>query len=454
MNTRLTLALAALAVALSPTLPAAALGDPAAPLKIAEWVKGQPVKLDEGKGKTVYVVEFWATWCPPCRASIPHLTELQKKYKDKGVVFIGISDEKPATVKKFVEQMADKMDYRVAIDQDRKTSEGYMEAYDINGIPHAFIVDKEGRVVWNGHPMGGLEAALDQVLAGKLDLAKEKKRAAAQKKLERLYELAGKGASTAELESLGKEVEALDKELGGITPGEKFNLAEVLTQVKFQGAMSAYEEAAMSGKDAAEVAKLAAEAKAVAPKDFKFDETAKAIQFQAALRQYQSAIQAGKTGEDVDKLAAQVKALSPKDFNLDELQEGQKAQTLFEKYVQAAGAGGDEAKAAELGQQLQGIKVKNPQLLNEFAWTLLTDENIKQRNLPLATKLAKAALDASEGKDGAILDTYARALFDSGKVADAVAFQQKAVAACEDEDQKRELEATLKKYQGSAEKSK
>ena len=69
----------------------AELGDPAAPLQIAEWVKGKPVDLAADKGKKIFVVEFWATWCGPCRASIPHLTEMQKKFKDKNVVFIGVS---------------------------------------------------------------------------------------------------------------------------------------------------------------------------------------------------------------------------------------------------------------------------------------------------------------------------------------------------------------------------
>src|SRR5688572_28676628 len=64
-------------------------GDPAAPLKIKEWVKGGP--LDVHDGKNVYVVEFWATWCPPCRTSIPHLAELQKRFKNRGVVIVGIS---------------------------------------------------------------------------------------------------------------------------------------------------------------------------------------------------------------------------------------------------------------------------------------------------------------------------------------------------------------------------
>ena len=61
---------------------------PAPPLKVAEWVKGNKVAAFE-PGKT-YVVEFWATWCGPCLATIPHLTELAHKYKDKGVQFIGV----------------------------------------------------------------------------------------------------------------------------------------------------------------------------------------------------------------------------------------------------------------------------------------------------------------------------------------------------------------------------
>ena len=69
------------ALALAGSLFAADLGDEAKPLQISKWVKGKKVNLAKGKGKKVYVVEFWATWCPPCRTTIPHLTELQKKYK-------------------------------------------------------------------------------------------------------------------------------------------------------------------------------------------------------------------------------------------------------------------------------------------------------------------------------------------------------------------------------------
>ena len=140
---------------------AAKIGDPAAPLKIKEWLKGGPVDL-KNRDK-IYVVEFWATWCGPCRVSIPHLTELQKKFADKGVVFVGISDEQPSMVKPFVEKMGDRMGYVVACDDERKTYSGYMEAYGRNGIPSAFIVDKEGKVAWAGHPMAELETKLQQL---------------------------------------------------------------------------------------------------------------------------------------------------------------------------------------------------------------------------------------------------------------------------------------------------
>lgn len=138
-------------------------GDEAAPLKIKEWIKGQPVDVKDGKN--VYVVEFWATWCPPCRVSIPHLTQLQKRFKDKGVVVVGISDEPAAKVKPFVTRMGAKMDYTVACDDARQTFAQYMEAYRHDGIPTAFIVDKSGKVVWDGHPMAGLDKAIEAVLA-------------------------------------------------------------------------------------------------------------------------------------------------------------------------------------------------------------------------------------------------------------------------------------------------
>jgi thiol-disulfide isomerase/thioredoxin len=144
------------------------IGDPAGSLDGLKYVKGGPVKIEAGK---VYVVEFWATWCPPCLKSIPHLTEVAHKYKDKNVQIVGISTEPMNDVKPFVEKQGDKMDYVVAIDPSENVSKAYMEAYGCNGIPTAFIVDAGGKVAWFGHPMGDMEKVLDEVIAGKFDAA-------------------------------------------------------------------------------------------------------------------------------------------------------------------------------------------------------------------------------------------------------------------------------------------
>ncbi len=131
-------------------------GDKAPELKIDAWVKGEQITGFE-KGK-VYVVEFWATWCGPCIKNIPHLTELQKEYKD--VAFIGVAasergddaKSKQDKVEKFVKEKGDEMGYRVAFDSDREMSKDWMQAAGQNGIPCAFIVDGEGKVAFIGHP--------------------------------------------------------------------------------------------------------------------------------------------------------------------------------------------------------------------------------------------------------------------------------------------------------------
>ncbi|PRP76507.1 redoxin domain-containing protein [Planoprotostelium fungivorum] len=122
-----------------------------------KFVKGQHVDFSDlmSKKQSVFVFEFWATWCGPCRQTVGHLTQLQKQYESQNVIFVGISDEDETTVKRFVDQMGSKMDYRVAIDRNRKMNENYMQSFNVRGIPHAFIVDKEGKIAWHGHPGEG-----------------------------------------------------------------------------------------------------------------------------------------------------------------------------------------------------------------------------------------------------------------------------------------------------------
>src|SRR6185436_12047847 len=152
-------------------------GDPAPKLQVAKWVQGNSVKEFES-GKT-YIVEFWATWCGPCRVSIPHLNEMHEKFKDKDLVVIGqdVWERDESLVAPFVKKMGEKMTYRVALDDKSVEKDGamaatWMKAAGQSGIPTAFIVNQEGKIAWIGHPMGLDESVIADVLAGRYDLKK------------------------------------------------------------------------------------------------------------------------------------------------------------------------------------------------------------------------------------------------------------------------------------------
>lgn len=174
-------------------------GDRAPELQLGAFVKGEPIKAFEA-GKT-YVVEFWATWCGPCRASIPHLTELQKKNPE--VAFLGVSvlEDQPGGVAPFVKEMGEKMAYRVALDAVPNGKEGddgamvrsWMKPAGQGGIPTAFIVNRDGTIAWIGHPME-MDQPLQKILAGEWNLAKaaddfRRKRPPSQQEQEELTKL-------------------------------------------------------------------------------------------------------------------------------------------------------------------------------------------------------------------------------------------------------------------------
>jgi len=114
-------------------------------------------KAPELAGKP-YILEFWATWCPPCRTSIPHLNEVYKKYKDKGLEVIGVTDEDKQTVRNFEKTVP--IEYTVAFDAYKKLNKDF----GIQGIPHAMIVDTTGKIVWEGHPMSLKDSDIEAVL--------------------------------------------------------------------------------------------------------------------------------------------------------------------------------------------------------------------------------------------------------------------------------------------------
>jgi hypothetical protein len=203
------------------------------------------------------------------------------------------------------------MDYTVAIDADRQVSKGYMEAFGVRGIPHAFIVGKDGNLLWHGHPMDGMDAVLEEIVAGQFDyVAYAKKKATEEKEQARLYK-------------------------------------------------------------------------------------------------------------------------------------------LYKDYFATINT--DQDAAAKTGLQLVD-GVDNAMMLNAFAWKILTDVSEENRDLDLARQAAAKAVELTEEKNPAILDTYALALYELGKkyVGQAVAYQKQAVALTGDEQGREGLKKALERYEAAS----
>jgi thiol-disulfide isomerase/thioredoxin len=115
-------------------------GKPMPALTVSDWTNGQ-VKPEDMKGKVV-IVDFYATWCGPCMAAVPHNNELLKKYKDKGLVIVGVCTSKRGQEKMETNAKEKGMEYPVARDPGEKSG----KAWDVHYFPTYAIIDRKGIV--------------------------------------------------------------------------------------------------------------------------------------------------------------------------------------------------------------------------------------------------------------------------------------------------------------------
>lgn len=303
-------------------------GEPAPPLEAKKWFNGDAVNPAAPDGKTFYVIEFWATWCPPCKKSIPHLNELHEKYSDQGIVIVGVTTEPEKTVKPFMDKIP--MKYRVALASTEEIQKTWMK--NVEGIPHAFVVNTNGVVIWQGHPMDRLDQVLADIVAGSFDPEKYK---------------------NAEEES--------DTDLE--------TLQQYLMEGQFEQALSFIEEKLKDNPD---------------------------------LRLYQ--------------------------MKMGLLLQLERSDQLKETYREIVERFWDKDKE-----------------LNMAAWMAATAP-FELRDLEIAWEAANRAVDLSERKDAAILDTLAVVYYFLGRLPEAIRLQEEAVQKAADGSEAKQLQTTLDYY--------
>lgn len=464
------------------TPPVLDIGAQAPALRGLTWVKGDPVAIVKGK---VVVVEFWATWCPVCRASIPTLTKLQRQSQDDVVRVVGIAsarfERSRERVESFVADWKTRIDYSVAWDAEAKAAADWLDASAQRGVPVTFVVDRDSRVAWIGTPREGLADAVARIAAGAFDLQVARQVSQLQRELTKA---SVRGDRDAIIDVTGRWIAV---EPGRATPWiSRFKvLAESVTGVADALACTKAALTELAGTPA-ELARFANEGLFAA-----YDATAcHAIGLQAIRKAfdarrddpqlalaYFSALAATNEDEEAEKVAQRAIDLAGRDTvtlasianDLVEPRYGKRfaAQALValrraidiepdnysldraEFDLQALVFRDDDAAKAAGARLLHKAKL-DEELLNEFAWSLLDSPSYRGRFDALALAAAEIVHALPHGGYWAYVDTLARAKFVNGQIGAAVELQRRAVEQCDMLRYLGDLRDRLKVYEKAA----
>lgn len=419
------------------------IGSKAPALDVEHWVqngngKFKPV-TEFAKGK-VYIVEFWATWCGPCISSMPHIVETQNKFADKGVQIISISDEDLETVEKFLERKykptakkaGDAAEesgdepktyreltsaYCLTTDPDRSSSKDYMEAAGQNGIPCAFIVGKDQKIEWIGHPMQ-MDKALTEVVEDKWDRAAFAEEFAETQKLDLLR------GKIMRLARSGDTKEAMELIDGAIAETDSAPVKAQLQGLKIQVKMSTVMALVQNGKTEEALSELDALIENEPNEAMK--QQLGSFRANVLLQKVGKLLQGGKTEEAM----AELDSLIENQKNPDIKKQLQSAR------VQLLMRDSKSPKFAEAVMSAYAASKDDPNAINSIAWGLyqkFESGELKNAELLKASRAAaeQAAAIADPSLKAAILDTAAHFQFLEGDIQAALKTQTEAAKLAE-----------------------
>lgn len=215
------------------------LGDAAPPLQTGQWLQGAPLPgLDTNH---VYLLVFWTATYDPCQVALARINGIAEMYQDKGLVAIGqdVYEKNEDGIPAYLKKMGKRLTYRVALDDKSRDPEGamfatWMKAADQTNVPVAFVVDRQGKIAWMGHPMALEQTVLDKILANEFDVAAHAREVAKQQAQQQQEQTLAQKLSQALQARDWDAADAVTKELeNSLPPSARYQMGAIRLRIAF-----------------------------------------------------------------------------------------------------------------------------------------------------------------------------------------------------------------------------